>query len=53
MMMVMMSKGAFDDTSIQKYGQFITQSLSCSSLNVLSIGGLQKSGKFIRSGDTF
>ena len=42
----------FDDISLENYGQLIIQSLSSSSLSVL-LGGLQKSGKSIRSGDTF
>ena len=42
----------FDDISLQKYGQFIIQSLSCSSV-VFHIGGLRKCAKFIGSGDTF
>ena len=42
----------FDDISLEKYGQLIIKSLSCSSLSVL-LGGLQKSGKSIRNGDTF
>ena len=42
----------FDYISLEKYGQLVIKSLSCSSLSVL-LGGLQKSGKSIRSGDTF
>merc|ERR1719458_867224 len=36
----------------QKYGQLIIKSLSYTSM-VCAIGGLQKSGKFTCSGDTF
>ena len=36
----------FDDISLQKYGQFIIQSLSCSSVK-FPIGGLQNCAKFI------
>ena len=42
----------FDDVSLQKYGQFIIQSSSSSSVQ-FHIGGLQKCPKFIGSGDTF
>ena len=36
----------FDDVSFQKYGQFIIQSLSCSSVK-FPIGGLQNCAKII------
>ena len=42
----------FDDISLEKYGQLIIKSWSCSSSSVL-YGGLQKSGKSMRSGHTF
>ena len=42
----------FYDSSLQKYGQFIIYSLSCSSVE-FAIGGLQKCRKFIRRGHTF
>ena len=42
----------FDDISLQKYGQFIIQSLLYSSVE-FSIGGLRKCHKFIGSGNTF
>ena len=42
----------FDDVSLQKYGQFIIQSLSSSSVE-FHIGGLRKCHELGCRGDTF
>ena len=39
----------FDDISLENYGQLIIVMF----ISECAIGGLQESGKFIRSGDTF